>query len=45
MKESIEVKAINHDTGKGYFWIVKIPKGAKKVTKTWAKGKFKLYFT
>ena len=44
LKESIEVKAINHEKGKGYFWIVKIPTGAKKVTKSWGAGKFRLYF-
>jgi hypothetical protein len=45
LEQSIEVKAIDRKEGKGYFWIVKIPPGAKKVTKLLSKGKFRLYFS
>lgn len=44
LEQSIEVKAINQKEGKGYFWIVKIPSGAKKVTKVWATDRLRLYF-
>lgn len=44
LEQSIEVKAINQKDGNGYFWIVKIPPGAKKVTKAWAKDRLRLYF-
>jgi hypothetical protein len=45
LEQSIEVKAISNEEGKGYFWIVKIPTGSKKVTKVWKEGKFRLYFS
>ena len=44
LEQSIEVKAINQKDGHGYFWIVKIPPGAKKVTKLWATDRLRLYF-
>lgn len=44
LEQSIEVKAINPKEGKGYFWIVKIPPGAKRVSKVWAKDRLRLYF-
>lgn len=44
-EESIEVKAVNPDKKKGYFWIVKIPSGAKRATKLWSKEKLTLLFT
>lgn len=45
LEESVEVKAVNKEKRKGYFWIVKLPNGTRQVTKGWGKGKFILYFT